>query len=124
MELPPKKHEHGTKKLAEELQTELNEYMKELLEIPAVCRMLQTKLFFVTNQVSEEDEQEAEQEPLESEGSLLTRVEVKKANKDLFENNEQNIQFESQQTTVPNVGSPEALEDRLASEEESDDDPF
>ena len=98
--------------------------MKELLEIPAVCRMLQTKLFFVTNQVSEEDEQEAEQEPLESEGSLLTRVEVKKANKDLFENNEQNIQFESQQTTVPNVGSPEALEDRLASEEESDDDPF
>ena len=56
MELPSKKHEHGTKKLAEELQTEINEYMKELLEIPAVSRMLQTKLFFVTNQVSEEDE--------------------------------------------------------------------
>ena len=65
--------------------------MRELLEIPAVCRMLQTKLFFVTNQVNEEDEHEAAQEYLESEGSLLTRVEVKKANIDLFENNNQNM---------------------------------
>ena len=56
--------------------------------------MLQTKLFFVTNQVNEEDEHEAAQEYLESEGSLLTRVEVKKANIHLFENNNQNMQFE------------------------------
>ena len=88
--------------------------------------MLQTKLFFLTNQVSEEEEEREQEELagiLASEESLVTKVELKKANLDLFDNNE-NMQFEAQQTTVPNVGSPEALGDRLASEEESDDDPF
>ena len=95
-ELPAKRTENGNKKSADELQGELDEYINDLLQIPIVARMLQTKLFFGVNQFTDlEDEEEKRAsdkleigEMLYPEESLVPKVELKKSNFHEFDNNQ------------------------------------
>ena len=56
-ELPSKRNEHGNKKSGEELQVELEQYINDLIQIPVVARMFQTKLFFGANQYTDMEEE-------------------------------------------------------------------
>lgn len=53
-ELPSKLYSNGSKKTAFEITQDLQVYMRNLLAIPRVARMLAVKNFFILNEIDQE----------------------------------------------------------------------